>query len=136
MKVGRTGYRVFDFTGNTMEEAEMVMTAWTRVPFPLQDSPMNRFVLIKMPDGSQGMYVLIHHFISDAQSMILFMKDVIELYCNTMYEGVEYPKDMQTTLQDIIDEYNRKAPLYKRIVKLKIRETEFEKNTTKKIKRF
>ena len=43
---------------------------------------------------------------------------------------------MQSTLQEIIDAYNKKAPLYKRIVKLKIRETEFEKNTTKKIKRF
>ena len=91
----------FDFSGNTMEEAETVMTAWTRVPFELQDSPMNRIVLIKMPDGSQGIYLLIHHFISDAQSLILFMKDVIEIYCNTMYEGVEYPKEMRSYIEQL-----------------------------------
>ena len=45
-------------------------------------------------------------------------------------------KDIRNTIQEIIDEYNMNAPLYKRVVKLKIRETEFEKNTTKKIKRF
>lgn len=43
---------------------------------------------------------------------------------------------LQKTLQDIIDAYNKTAPLYKRIVKLSVREVEFEKNTTKKIKRF
>ena len=43
---------------------------------------------------------------------------------------------MEKHLQDIIDEYNLQAPLYKRIIKLKIRDTEFEKNTSKKIKRF
>lgn len=45
-------------------------------------------------------------------------------------------KDMQNELQNIIDAYNKTAPLYKRVFKLKVRETEFEKNTTKKIKRF
>ena len=45
-------------------------------------------------------------------------------------------KDIRSTLQEILDEYNLKAPLYKRVIKLKIRETEFEKNTTKKIKHF
>ena len=43
---------------------------------------------------------------------------------------------MQGELQKIIDAYNKTAPLYKRVFKLKVRETEFEKNTTKKIKRF
>ena len=91
----------FDFSHNTMEETEAVMTTWTRVVFPLEDSPMYRIVMIKMPDGSQGIYLLIHHFISDAQSMILFMKDIIELYCNTMYEGVEYPKEMRSYIEQL-----------------------------------
>lgn len=59
-----------------------------------------------------------------------------EIFPDYEYTAKKKIKDMQKTLQDIIDEYNGKAPLYKRIVKLKIRETEFEKNTTKKIKRF
>lgn len=91
----------FDFSGNTMEEAEAVMTAWTRVPFKMQDSPMNRIVMIKTPDGNQGMFILINHLISDAQSLIYFMKDVIELYCSTMFEGVEYPKEMRSYISQL-----------------------------------
>ena len=91
----------FDFSENTMQEAESVMTAWTRVPFNYQDSPMNRIVMIKMPDGNQGMYLLINHLISDAQSMIFFMRDVIEIYCHTKFEGVEYPKEMRSYLEQL-----------------------------------
>lgn len=59
-----------------------------------------------------------------------------EIYPDYEYAAKKRVKDMRSTLQEIIDEYNINAPLYKRVVKLKIRETEFEKNTTKKIKRF
>lgn len=90
-----------DFTGKTMEEAEAIMTAWTRVPFERQDSPMFKIVMIKTPDGNQGMYLLVDHFIMDAQSLICFMKDIIELYCSTMYEGVEYPKEMRSYIEQL-----------------------------------
>lgn len=59
-----------------------------------------------------------------------------EIYPDYEYATKKKIKDIQADLQEIIDAYNKKAPLYKRVVKLKIRETEFEKNTTKKIKRF
>ena len=59
-----------------------------------------------------------------------------EIFPDYEYAAKKKIKNMQNTLQEIIDSYNKTAPLYKRIVKLKIRETEFEKNTTKKIKRF
>ena len=91
----------FDFSGNTMEEAESVMTAWTRVPFEMEDSPMNRIVIIKTPDGNQGIYLLVDHLIADAQSLIFFLKDVIELYCNTMFEGIEYPKEMRSYIEQL-----------------------------------
>ncbi len=44
--------------------------------------------------------------------------------------------DIKAALQAVIDEFNKDMPLYKRVTSLKIRETEFDKNTTKKIKRF
>ncbi|MGN0317886.1 MAG: condensation domain-containing protein [Lachnospira sp.] len=91
----------FDFSNHTMKEAETMMTSWTRIPFKMQDSPMNRIVLIKMPDGSQGMYVLINHLIADAQSLIIFMRDIIEIYCNAKYEGVEYPKEMRSYIEQL-----------------------------------
>lgn len=59
-----------------------------------------------------------------------------EIFPDYEYASKKKIKDMQSELQGIIDAYNKEAPLYKRIFKLKIRETEFEKNTTKKIKRF
>lgn len=59
-----------------------------------------------------------------------------EIFPDYEYATKKKIKDMQKELQEIIDVYNKTAPLYKRIFKLKIREVEFEKNTTKKIKRF
>lgn len=59
-----------------------------------------------------------------------------EIFPDYEYAGKKKIKDMQGELQKIIDAYNKTAPLYKRVFKLKVRETEFEKNTTKKIKRF
>ena len=59
-----------------------------------------------------------------------------EIFPDYEYAGKKKIKDIQGELQKIIDAYNQGAPLYKRVFKLKVRETEFEKNTTKKIKRF
>ena len=57
-----------------------------------------------------------------------------------IFPDYEYAKkkrihDIPAKLQEIIDEYNKVAPVYKRILDLVVRETEFEKNTSKKIKR-
>ena len=90
-----------DFTGKTMEEAEAEMTAWTRVPFDKEDEPMNKVVIIKTPDGFEGMYLVGDHRFLDAQSLIGFMKDVIELYCNANFEGVAYPADMRSYTEQI-----------------------------------
>ncbi len=75
-----------DFTDVTMEEAENEMQGWTQVPFEFEDSPMTKIVMIKMPDGFNGVYFLGHHMVVDAQSLIAFLKDIIEIYCNAMYE--------------------------------------------------
>lgn len=44
-------------------------------------------------------------------------------------------ENMQEQIQDIVDACNRKLPAYKRIQRLKVRQTEFPKTTTQKIKR-
>lgn len=90
-----------DFSGKTMEEAEKIMTEWTAVPFVREDSPMNRIVIIKTPDKNQGVYLLADHFTLDAQSLICFMRDIIEIYCNAMYEDVEYPKEMRSYIEQL-----------------------------------
>lgn len=59
-----------------------------------------------------------------------------EIFPDYEYAAKKKIKDIKGELQKIIDAYNQGAPLYKRVFQLKVRETEFEKNTTKKIKRF
>lgn len=90
-----------DFSDKTEEEAAAVMRQWTCVPFKFQDSPMNRIVMIKMPEGYNGIYFLGDHRIVDAQSLICFLKDIIELYCNAKYEGIPYPKDMTSYIKQL-----------------------------------
>ena len=109
-----------DFTGKTMEEANAIMTEWTRVPFKQIDSPMNRIVIIKTPDGFMGTYNLVDHMTMDAQSLIYFLTDVIELYCNAKFEGVPYPKDMASYVEQL-----QKDLAYEAGCKAKDRDAEF-----------
>lgn len=109
-----------DFTGKTMEEANAIMTEWTRVPFKQIDSPMNRIVMIKTPDGFMGTYNLVNHMTMDAQSLIYFLTDVIELYCNAKFEGVPYPKDMASYVEQL-----QKDLAYEAGCKAKDRDAEF-----------
>ena len=45
-------------------------------------------------------------------------------------------KDVRAALQELIDDWNKNAPAYKKIYRLKVRETEFPKTPSKKIKRY
>lgn len=91
----------FDFTGWTQEEADAKMREWTETPFVRYDSPMHRIVIIKTPDGFQGMYIAVDHMTMDAQSLILFFRDIIELYAHRMYEGIDYPKPMSSYITQL-----------------------------------
>ena len=58
-----------------------------------------------------------------------------------MFPDVEYAEkkkitDITSALQQIMDEYNQNAPSYKKVYSIKVRETEFEKTPSKKIKRY
>ena len=90
-----------DFSKGTQEEAEAQMRKWTAKPFKMFDAPLTRVVMIKMPGGFNGVYFLGNHMIVDAQSLICFLKDIIELYCNAKYEGVPYPKDMASYIEQL-----------------------------------
>ncbi|MCM1040045.1 MAG: condensation domain-containing protein [Ruminococcus sp.] len=109
-----------DFAGKTMEEAESIMQKWTEIPFKHQDSPLNRIVMIKMPDGYSGIYFLADHITMDAQSLICFMKDIIEIYCNACYEGIDYPSDMASYIEQL-----QKDLAYEAGCKAKTRDEEF-----------
>ena len=59
-----------------------------------------------------------------------------EIYPDYEYAKKKHIKDIRAALQQLIDEYNQGAPAYKKVYSLKVRETEFEKNTSRKIKRY
>lgn len=88
----------FDFTGWSMADAKKLLDDWTAVPFEKYDAPQNRIVMIKLPDGFQGLYMVVDHMTMDAQSVIPFFKDIIELYGYQKYPdaGLEYPKEMSS----------------------------------------
>ena len=91
-----------DFRGKTMEEAKEIMTQWTQIPFKREDSPMNRIVMITTPDGFHGTYLLVDHMTMDAQSLIGFLRDIIEIYCHILYpDQVEFPKEMASYVEQL-----------------------------------
>ena len=81
---------------------------------------MSRMVMIKTPDGFSGVYLLADHVIMDAQSLICFLKDIIEIYCSRMYENVAYPKDMASYIEQL-----KKDLAYEAGSKAKARDEEF-----------
>lgn len=59
-----------------------------------------------------------------------------EIFPDYEYVKKKHIKDVQAKLQEVIDDYNRTAPAHKKVYRLKVREIEFEKTPSKKIKRF
>lgn len=91
----------FDFTGWTAEAAQKKMEEWTEIPFARFDSPMHHIVMIKLPDGFQGIYIAVDHMTMDAQSLIVFYRDIIELYCCEIYEDLPHPKEMSSYIKQL-----------------------------------
>lgn len=59
-----------------------------------------------------------------------------EIFPDYEYARKKHIKDIEGRLQELIDTFNKDMPVYKRIYNLIVRETEFEKTPSKKIKRF
>lgn len=59
-----------------------------------------------------------------------------EIFPDYEYAKKKHVKDIEGKLQALIDDFNKDMPVYKRIHSLIVRETEFEKTPSKKIKRF
>lgn len=106
----------FDFTGWRMEDAKNKMRQWTETPFQGYNTPLNKVVMIVTPDNYKGIYLLVDHMTMDAQSLIAFLKDVIELYCNMKFEGVPYPEDMYSYIKQLEKdlEYEANSKKYER----------------------
>ncbi len=69
--------------------------------------------------------------VRDAQGVI-----EAEIFPDYEYVSKQGIADVHAALQEIIDQYNNEAPAYKKVYSLKVRETEFDKTPSKKIKRY
>lgn len=58
-----------------------------------------------------------------------------EIFPDLEYAAKKEIENVPENLQQIIDDYNKEAPSYKKVYRLKVRDTEFEKTPSKKIKR-
>lgn len=59
-----------------------------------------------------------------------------EIFPDAEYVEKKGVQDVRAALQELIDDWNKNAPAYKKIYRLKVRETEFPKTPSKKIKRY
>ena len=59
-----------------------------------------------------------------------------EIFPDEDYMKKKRIRDVQSALQEVIDTYNQGAPAYKKVYRLKVRDTEFAKTPSKKIKRY
>lgn len=59
-----------------------------------------------------------------------------EIFPDYEYAQKKKITDVEGELQKLIDAYNETAPIYKRIYRLKVRTTEFDKTPSRKIKRY
>lgn len=87
-----------DFSRWKEEDAHNEMRKWTSVPFKRFHSPMNQIVMIKLPNGYNGIYFKADHMTMDSSSIIAFDRDILELYCAKRY-GTDMPKPMQSYIK-------------------------------------
>lgn len=92
--------QLVDFSNWREEDAHNEMRKWTAIPFKRFHSPMNQVVMIKLPNGYNGIYSKIDHMTMDSSSIILFYTDILQLYCAKRY-GTEMPKPMQSYIKAI-----------------------------------
>lgn len=83
----------FNFSHWKEEDIENELKKWTAIPFKRFRSPMNRIVMIEMPQGYKGVYMNVDHMTMDSHGIIVFMEDIIELYANKKY-NFSYPKEL------------------------------------------
>lgn len=104
-----------DFSGKNEEDAHNEMRKWTALPFARFNSPMNQVIMIKLPDGYNGIYLKVDHMTMDSSSIIGFTKMVLEIYCSMKY-GTDMPRPMTSYIKQLEKDlaYENDSPAKKR----------------------
>lgn len=88
-------YLDFAAQGVSQEDAEAEIKRLASVPLERYDSQMFRVYFLKMPNGYNGVFFLVDHMIMDSSAIIVFIGDIIEIYCNAIYD-TEPPKELKS----------------------------------------
>ena len=75
-----------DFSHRSEKDAHNEMRRITAIPFERFNSPMNTVIMLKLPNGYNGIYLKADHMTMDSSSIIGFNKAVLEIYCSMMYD--------------------------------------------------
>nr|MDE6035936.1 peptide synthetase [Ruminococcus sp.] len=104
-----------DFSTWNEEDAHNEMRKWTALPFARYNSPMNQVIMIKLPDGYNGMYMKTDHMTMDSSSIISFGTTVLEIYCAMRY-STDMPAPMTSYIKQLEKdlEYEADSPARKR----------------------
>ena len=94
-----------DFSNWLYDDAEAEMRKWTEQPFERYNSPLNKVVMITMPDGYSGLYLCVDHMTMDSYSIIMFYRDIIEIYCSLKFE-YPYPKERRSYIKAVENDLN------------------------------
>lgn len=76
----------FEFSHWHPYDINQEMRKWSAIPFERFDSPMNRIVMISLPDDYKGIYLNVDHMTMDSSSIIGFMSDIIAIYCSCKFD--------------------------------------------------
>ncbi len=93
-------FEYYDFSALSEEKAHGILDRWTSQPFDTFGGELSRIVIVSMPGGYNGYYFNVHHVCMDSSSIITFTKDVMDIYCNLMYD-LPYPKPMSSYLESV-----------------------------------
>jgi len=91
---------LMDFSQWDEEKAHDEMRRWTSIPFERYNKPMNQVVMIKLPNGFNGMYLKVDHMTMDSSSLIGFNRAVLETYCAERY-GTNMPKELKSYIAQL-----------------------------------
>lgn len=104
-----------DFSKWNEKKAHDEMRRWTSKPFERYNSPMNQVVMIKLPNGFNGIYLKVDHMTMDSSSIIGFNRAVLETYCAKRY-GTNMPGAMKSYIAQLEKDlaYEADSPARKR----------------------
>ena len=77
---GEERFDIYDFSHTDQEGIESWETAMSREALPVLDAPLYRFALFGAGENTGGIFLKIHHIISDGWSQMLVCNRIAETY--------------------------------------------------------